>query len=237
MTTEGPATTGSRELEPVTQESTPKMIAARIREAIASGRIAPGSQIGEAEFARQLAVSRGPLREGLQRLAQEGLVVAVRNRGHFVVEMTPENVRDMYVARAAVERAAAARAHELDPRGTAALLLESVGAMKAAAARRDEDGVSTADIGFHRDLVRCAASPRLTRMHATLMTETRMCIHALTPTYALGSIRVTEHRQIAKSFTSGDPALTDQLLARHMDDALVRLGALAGTPDDAEFTS
>ena len=105
-------------LEPVVLESTPMTIAARIREAIASGVIPPGAQIGEAEFARQLAVSRGPLREGLQRLAQEGLVVAVRNRGHFVIEMTPENVRDMYVARAAVERAAAARAHELNPEGT-----------------------------------------------------------------------------------------------------------------------
>jgi DNA-binding GntR family transcriptional regulator len=226
-----------RELEPVIQESTPKMIAARIREAIASGLIPPGAQIGEAEFARQLAVSRGPLREGLQRLAQEGLVVAVRNRGHFVIEMTPENVRDMYVARAAVERAAAARAHELNPQGTAALLLQSVAAMKQAAGHGDENGVSTADIAFHRDLVRCAESPRLTRMHETLMAETRMCIHALTPTYALGSIRVTEHRQIAKSFTQGDPALTDRLLAQHMEDALVRLGAVAGAEPTDELTS
>lgn len=201
------------------------MIASRIREAIASGVIPPGAQIGEAEFARQLAVSRGPLREGLQRLAQEGLVVAVRNRGHFVIEMTPENVRDMYVARAAVERAAAARAHELNPEGTAALLMESVAAMRAAADEHDEAGVSAADVTFHQQLVSCAESPRLSRMHETLMAETRMCIHALTPTYAVGSLRVAEHRQIAKSFTKGDPALTDQLLAHHMDDALVRLGA------------
>lgn len=228
---------GDRELEPVIQESTPTMIAARIREAIASGVIPPGSQIGEAEFARQLAVSRGPLREGLQRLAQEGLVVAVRNRGHFVIEMTPENVRDMYVARAAIERAAAARAHELHPKATSALLLESVAAMKAAADRRDERGVSTADIAFHRDLVRCAESPRLTRMHETLMAETRMCIHALTPTYAVGSLRVAEHRQIAKSFAKGDPELTDQLLAHHMDDALVRLGAVGEANRTDELSS
>jgi DNA-binding GntR family transcriptional regulator len=214
------------ELEPVLQESTPTMIAARIREAIASGAIPPGAQIGEAEFARKLAVSRGPLREGLQRLAQEGLVVAVRNRGHFVIEMTPENVRDMYVARAAVERAAAARAHQLNPQGTAKLLLKSVAAMKAAADQRDEPGVSTVDIAFHRDLVRSAESPRLTRMHETLMAETRMCIHALTPTYAVGSLRVSEHRKIARSFTAGDPELTDRLLIHHMNDALVRLGAL-----------
>lgn len=225
------------ELEPVVLESTPMTIAARIREAIASGVIPPGAQIGEAEFARQLAVSRGPLREGLQRLAQEGLVVAVRNRGHFVIEMTPENVRDMYVARAAVERAAAARAHELNPEGTSSLLLESVAAMKAAADERDEAGVSTFDIMFHRDLVRSAESPRLTRMHETLMAETRMCIHALTPTYAVGSLRVAEHRRIARSFTKGDPELTDQLLLRHMDDGVVRLGAVREPEGTDELSS
>ncbi len=208
------------------------MIAARIREAIASGVIPPGAQIGEAEFARQLAVSRGPLREGLQRLAQEGLVVAVRNRGHFVIEMTPENVRDMYVAREAIERAAAARAHELDPQATAARLMESVTAMKAAGERGDEDAVSDADLEFHAALVRSSESPRLVRMHDTLMTETRMCIHALTPTYALGSVRVGEHRKIARSFAKGDPAETDRLLVQHMEDALVRLGAAGAEPPD-----
>ena len=230
-------TRSDRELEPVVLESTPMTIAARIREAIASGVIPPGAQIGEAEFARQLAVSRGPLREGLQRLAQEGLVVAVRNRGHFVIEMTPENVRDMYVARAAVERAAAARAHELNPEATSMLLLESVAAMKAAADQRDEAGVSAFDITFHRDLVRCAESPRLTRMHETLMAETRMCIHALTPTYAVGSLRVAEHRRIAKSFTKGDPALTDQLLIHHMDDGVGRLGAVMEPEGTGELSS
>ena len=86
--------------------------------------------------------------------------MAVRNRGHFVIEMTPENVRDMYVARAAVERAAAARAHELDPEGTSSLLLESVRRHEGRRDERDEAGVSTYDIMFHRDLVRSAESPR-----------------------------------------------------------------------------
>ena len=101
----GPVTSSSAEgrIEPVVQESTPGLIAARIREAIATGLIAPGAQISEAAYARQLNVSRGPLREGLQRLAQEGLLTAHRNRGLFVIEMTPENVVDMYIARAAVE--------------------------------------------------------------------------------------------------------------------------------------
>jgi DNA-binding GntR family transcriptional regulator len=223
---------GTGAIEPLIQESTPSMIASRIREAIASGAIAPGSQIGEEQYARQLAVSRGPLREGLQRLAQEGLLTARRNRGHFVIEMTRENVEDMYVARAAVERAAAALIHRRDPKGAAEIMLVIVADMDRAAKRGDEAGVSDADIRFHRALVAASGSPRLQRIQETLMTETRMCIHALEPTYAVGGTRVAEHRRIARSFTGGDPDKTDKLLSAHMEDAITRLvaGPPAATP-------
>jgi DNA-binding GntR family transcriptional regulator len=214
-------------LEPVVQESTPSVIASRIREAIASGVIAPGSQIGEAEYARRLGVSRGPLREGLQRLCQEGLLVAQRNRGHFVIEMTPETVEDTYLARAAVERAAAARVHQRDPAATAKVLLAIVADMEKAAARGDERGVSEADVAFHKVMVAEAGSPRLQRIHDTLMAETRMCMHALEPTYAVGGVRVKEHRRIARAFTSGDPGLVDRMLLEHMDDAVSRLADIA----------
>ena len=84
---------------PLVQESTPSIIAEKLRQAIAHGELKPGAQLGEAELARQLGVSRGPLREGMQRLTQEGLLVSIRNRGLFVIDMTPEDVRDMYSAR------------------------------------------------------------------------------------------------------------------------------------------
>ena len=60
-------------------------------------------------------MSRGPLREGLQRLTAEGLLVSIRNRGLFVIDITPERVGDVYVARQAVERAAAEQVHLRDP--------------------------------------------------------------------------------------------------------------------------
>jgi DNA-binding GntR family transcriptional regulator len=210
-------------IEPVVQESTPGLIAARIREAIATGVIPPGAQVSEAAYARQLNVSRGPLREGLQRLAQEGLLTAHRNRGHFVIEMTPENVVDMYLARAAVERAAAALVHQRDPDTAAAELLALCDQMAEAARSGDVHMVSEIDVAFHKAYVRASGSPRMIRIHETLMTETRMCIAALEPTYALGDTRVSEHRRIASSFTKADPAETDRLLVEHMDDAVMRL--------------
>lgn len=212
-------------LEPVVQESTPSLVARRVREAIASGEFPPGSQVSEAALAARLGVSRGPLREGLQRLTAEGLLIGIRNRGLYVIEMTPENVIDMYVAREAVERAAAARIHLADPGPAGATLLAICDDMAAAAADGRAADVGHADIAFHEALVAASHSARLMRMHKTLLTETRLCIQALESTYASPQERVGEHRAIGASFVAGDAALTDRLLIDHMRDAVLRLTA------------
>lgn len=216
---------GHRPLSPVEQPSTASMVADRIREAIASGDIPPGSQLGEVDYAAQLGVSRGPLREGLQRLTQEGLLVSRRNRGLFVIEMSPENVSDIYLAREAVERAAARSIHHKDPAAAGDALAVVIEVMASAEAEGDIRSVSRADGTFHRVLVDLAQSPRLARIHRTLLTETRMCIHAMEHTYEFDDQRVQEHGEIAASFHAGDPELTDRLLVAHMRDALDRLSS------------
>lgn len=219
---------GRSRMGPLVQESTPAMIASRVREAIATGLIAPGAQLGEANLARELGVSRGPLREGLQRLTAEGLLLSIRNRGLFVITMTPERVSDMYVARQAVERAAAEQIHQEDPVTGGTALLQVIDRMSRARTQRAE---SHADVAFHELLVTLADSPRLSRMHEILITETRMCINALTNLYAPGEkVRPEEHRAIAQSFLDRDAALTDRLLVAHMADAVERLtAAVTGT--------
>ena len=223
-----------RFIEPLQRESTPSIIADKIRAAIGHGEISAGTQLVEAELARELGVSRGPLREGLQRLTQEGLLVAIRNRGVFVIEMTPENVRDMYIARSAVERAAAEQIFRHNPLQAADQLLTVIDTMERPAEEHDAARVSDADLEFHQLLVALARSPRLNRIHRTLLTETRMCLHALEETYRESDQRVFEHRSIAQAFRSADPKLVDQLLVAHMDDAVARLtGGVAPelTPD------
>ena len=207
-------------IEPLVQESTPSIIADKLRKAIGHGELKPGMQLGEADLARKLGVSRGPLREGMQRLTQEGLLIAIRNRGLFVVDMTPDDVRDMYLAREAIERAAARKILSGDHTAAGTVLLGVVAEMAAAT---DPAEVGEVDIAFHERLVQLAASPRLSRMHQTFITETRMCIHALEETYSASEVRVEEHRALAEAIKSGDPTLVDHLLTAHMDDAITRL--------------
>jgi DNA-binding GntR family transcriptional regulator len=210
-------------LQPVVQETTPSLIARQLRRAIGEGDLVPGQQLNEAELSRRLGVSRGPLREAMQRLTQEGLLVSIRNRGVFVIEVTDDDVRDMYLARTAVERAAATRAVQVNGQEAGERLLEVVQAMSSAVARNDTDAVTEADVEFHALLVTLAGSPRLSRMHTTLMVETRMCITALENRYSSHAFRLDEHREIAEAIGRCDAAEADRLLVEHMEDAIGRL--------------
>lgn len=210
-------------LRPVVQETTPSLIARQLRRAIGDGELEPGQQLNEMELSRSLGVSRGPLREAMQRLTQEGLLLSVRNRGVFVIEVTDDVVRDLYLARHAVERAAADRVMAGTPEADADRLLEKVEDMAAAIEHGNTAALTEADIAFHALLVELSGSPRLIRMHDTLMVETRMCMTALETRYASHSFRLDEHREITEAIRAADVARVDLLLLEHMRDAVMRL--------------
>lgn len=78
-------------------------IIGRLREAIVSGQFAPGSHLNESEIAKQMAVSRIPIREAIKKLEQEGLVVRQPNKGVFVISFTEADVREVFYLRAKLE--------------------------------------------------------------------------------------------------------------------------------------
>src|SRR4051794_41593164 len=80
-----------------------------IREAIVDGRLEPGRRLKEEELARELGISRTPVREALLMLQAEGIVDAIPNRGAVVRVHTPEDLDDLYQLRALLEGYAARR--------------------------------------------------------------------------------------------------------------------------------
>jgi GntR family transcriptional regulator, trigonelline degradation regulator len=76
--------------------------AMQIRDAIVSGRFAPGTRLIEARLTDQLNVSRHPVREALKRLSREGFVEVRPNRGAVVAEINPENILEVYALRSAL---------------------------------------------------------------------------------------------------------------------------------------
>ncbi|WP_159941575.1 MULTISPECIES: GntR family transcriptional regulator [unclassified Nocardiopsis] len=213
------------QLRPVPRRSTAELIADQLRSAIMHGSLAPGDQLGESELAGKLGVSRGPLREATQRLVQEGLLRSERHRGLFVRELTAADVRDVYVARLAVERTAC----ELIMRGNrgeaVARLTPAVDRLAEAAADRDRDAMSDADQAFHRTLVSCAGNSRLERMAQTLLVETRMCLNAMQDVYPEPREILDEHRRILDAIVDGDEAELMRLIEAHMTETAARINA------------
>ena len=206
-------------LEPLAVETTSGVIAKRIRAAIVDGTLPPGLQLAEARLARHLAVSRGPVREAMQRLIQEGLLRSERHRGVFVVELGFDDVADVYLARAAVERAAVnSIVRRCDP--TVIEALERVlDDMRRAAAADGWDDVARDDLRFHGALVAAAGSDRLLRMFHTLEAESRMCLTALEANYTEWQDLVAEHEAIADALRRFDRDWALALLDEHFESA------------------
>lgn len=223
-------------LAPVARSSTVDLIAARIREAITAGDLPPGSPLGEAELAEQLGVSRGPLREGMQRLVQEGLLTAVRRRGLGVPCLSADEIADVYTMRAAVERAACLRLLAMDDGEIAAVartLEGEVRRMVRASRRGDVDHVGGADIAFHRGLVDAAGSPRLSRAIGTLLIESRLSVFSMEDHFTVPADLAADHEPIVAALRDRDRDTLLGLVEAHMDESVRRLtppGALELDP-------
>jgi DNA-binding GntR family transcriptional regulator len=209
-------------LEPLRRDSTPERIAAQLRSGIVSGRLAPGQALREVEIARQLGVSRGPVREAFQRLIQEGLLEAHPARGVFVPQLAADDIADLYLARGAVEIAAA---QLLATSGTPEAFEDLSAALAELQAAPPDDWAELArlDLQLHEVLVRSTGSKRLARMFGTLAAETRLCMVALESFYPRRADMVTEHAEIVAAIRRRDAAAATRLLERHMSDSVQRL--------------
>jgi len=211
------------ELEPVARRSTVEIVSDELRTAIRYGSLEPGAQLGEAELAARLGVSRGPLREAMQRLVQEGLLRSEPHRGLFVVTLDEHDVSDVYTARLAIERAACVLIMRSNRDGAAVALTAALRDLTKAARLRDRVAMSDADQAFHEVLVRSSGSPRLVRMADTLLVETRMCLHALQDHYPEPADLVEEHRALVDAVVAADEPLLLRLIEEHMTDSIERL--------------
>lgn len=190
-----------------------------------AGALAPGAQLGEAELAERLEVSRGPVREALQRLVQEGILVAFRNRGVFVLRPGREDVADVYLARTAVETAGAMAVMDRGRTGLE-VTARALASMEAAEVDGRWPLLADMDAEFHRELVAASGSARLQRAHATLLVETRLCLTELGGSYRPPLGLAGTHRRLFEAVARSDRLEATRLIADHMREAEHRLGAL-----------
>lgn len=207
---------------------TAELIADQLRELIVQGTFRPGQQINESTLASQLNTSRGPIREALQRLSQEGILVSKRNRGVFVLELSNDDVREIYAVREAVESASANTlidAGQERINDTGRVLEGIIGDMAKQVAASDWNAIARLDMEFHTSFVAGTGNSRLIRIYETLAAESRMCILNLEIAYPRVDVLVREHQNLLDLLKAGDREGLQHAIKRHMQTAVEDLTA------------
>lgn len=221
-------------LPEVRKRTLSSVIASQVRQRVIDGTYPPGMQLNEVELAAQFATSRGPIREGIQRLVQEGLLVSEPHRGVFVPVLTDEDLDDVYFARSAIERASMVRISERGLAASAMASLEqTLGQMAVAIEAEDWRAVAAADLRFHEIIVNAAGSPRLSRMYAALSGESRLGLNLLVGTFQGRTDYLDEHTRIFNFLAAGDRNNLVNELEKHLGTALNTLHDHRHGPDGA----
>jgi DNA-binding GntR family transcriptional regulator len=187
-----------------------------LRKAIFDSTLRAGDRIVEVEVARELGISRAPVREALHRLRQAGLVEHKPRRGWFVARLSPEDMWDIYNVRAFVEGLAARRvARDGSPEVLTELesLLEK---MMLSAQDGDLDELATNDVQFHELIVRQGGSNQLYHIWRLLHPQDWTIMSVL----RLSDVAPTEiaerHRVMIDALTSQDPDWAEAVAKRHI---------------------
>jgi DNA-binding GntR family transcriptional regulator len=209
-------------LNPLPPSTLAQQAADVLRERIASGELRGGDRLIEARLASQLEVSRGPVREALRLLSAEGLVREEPRRGMFVMQLTPDDVRDIYDLRIAIEsRAARLLIERGDPAAIAALrsLVEELEGVS----RRGADAANV-DFRFHETVCLMSGNQRLHGVFVRHATELRTLLRLdAEPTAEAANLLVRQHDELTNIVASHDPDAAEAAFRQHLEEARERM--------------
>ena len=188
-----------------------------LRMAIIAGRFAPGERLIESVLSTELGTSRGPVREALRQLENEGLVMSFPYRGAVVLGVSDDEVHEVLIPiRLTLERSSFARALEKMTDNDFAELGKQIWLMEQAGKANDLLKLVEADLAFHEIVI--LASGQLHTLQIWRTIEPRIRAYFYRYERARGfEETVEEHRVLLAALQTRDPAIALAQLERHID--------------------
>lgn len=188
-------------------------ILSSLRQAIVSGQFPPGAHLNESEIAKQMNVSRIPIREAVKKLEQEGLVVRHPNRGVKVTTFSEQDIREIFSLRARLEGMAIEWAIPRITPEDIAKLQALVEEQKVAISKHKHDELTRLDMRFHEFICQKAGYPRLLKIWYELHAQGQMLLNLrfnLMSDYTPETVQ-TDHLKILEAIERQDTASAIQL--------------------------
>ncbi len=194
-------------------------VTAVLRNEILSGRVKPGSILNERELAKQLGVSKTPVRESLTVLDHEGLVRTLPRKGYLVSGFTVQDVHNFFDLRVILESAAV----ELAVSRITDEQLETLTAL-VPDGPPDEDMLKRLDrnVELHYSIALLSGNDRLASLVKTLMSEMRRMI-------AAGYVP-EEHEKLMAALRERDPRRAAEAMRNHINAVRERALRLVPSP-------
>lgn len=190
-----------------------------IRSAIVEGRLEPGQRLKEEELARELGISRTPVREALLVLQTEGLIDASPNRGASVRAYEAADLDDLYLLRALLESFAARLAATRITDGEVAELRASNERFVALRARDDIVELVRENVRFHDIVLAAARSDRLAQMVRGVIQLP--LVYRSYVWYSPDQKLISEHyhRQLTAALAAHEPERAELVMKEHVLEA------------------
>ena len=203
-------------------DSPEDIIVASVLDAIAEQRLPAGAKLGEQALSDLFSCNRANVRRALASLAAQHVVELRPNRGAFVMTPSPNDARDVFQARRAVERTIARQAAGNGSREDVAYLRQNIAEEAHARASGDKPAELRLSRQFHMRIAEIAGNQVLVRFLSELTMRTTLIIGLYSTTGHSGCAE-DEHDRIADALETGDAdrlvELTDEHL-RHLESGL-----------------
>jgi DNA-binding GntR family transcriptional regulator len=187
-----------------------------LRSAIIMGSYEPGERLIEATLSTELGTSRGPVREALRQLENEGLVVSFPYRGAIVLGVSDDEVQEVLIPiRLTLERYSFLRALERMTDEDFAELGKQVWLMEQAAGADDLARVVEADLRFHEIVIGASGQTHTVQIWRTIWPRIRAYFYRYGRGQDLGQM-VDEHRELLAALQSRDPDRMLAVLEQHI---------------------
>ncbi|MBL4810962.1 MAG: GntR family transcriptional regulator [Rhodobacteraceae bacterium] len=197
----------------------------RLRNGIVSGELAPGIRVSEAVVADSMQVSRQPVRETFIKLAEEGLLEIMPQRGTFVPKISVKQVTTAQFVREAIEADITKLAAERFTAAQIAELRVQLSDQEACIGGRVERFI-TLDDQFHRSLAAWIDMGQAWDVIETLKAQFDRVRFLSIQKYPVGAL-VQQHRRVVDAIEAGDSALAAQAMREHLRTVLTDLPKIA----------
>jgi len=195
-----------------------------LKDAIITGRIAPGAWLYETALTQALGVSRTPLREAFNRLKSDGLIAVIPHRGAFVVELDDRDIDNLLEAREVIETAFFERAAQVltaDDLRRARREFEQAhrhfaGAKGAAARRKALQQYLRIDRALHDRLIEASGNGYWVKLYFDLRERIELCGYQVSQLPHRFERIVQEHLDMIDALLAGDLQGARRCLRTHI---------------------